>query len=384
VVFLLAFACGCGLVPGHLPKQQRVYVDLHRLVSLHPGAPPLRELDAQIHALADLAGVKEELPPLAVPPPVPLLEPPEIHPPSGGKTTQGPAGLALQASSLLFRAREAGEKHLEALGRELAEARTRKSALRREELVAALEEEMRAEEARAQEPLEKQEDEILRRFRRRLFNLRANLARKDLPAPERERLQAELREAEAEQQAALAGARRKHQERLSAIRGAKAQEIAEALSRYEAQLRAEDDALLKTRQARMEAELAEAAARLERGLPEEGDESPPPHQTRQPSPDTTELSRHLRAHRARAQAAVSASAKALLSELANLRAARSRLWEALLEEVKMALEEIGSEQQVEFVFDPRQAKRLPDFTQKAAAWLKHYWQSPGSPTGSAP
>jgi hypothetical protein len=364
LLMVVVLTAGCGLLPRPASAPRRVYADLDRLAALHPGAEALRQLDEEIKSLASLAGVSLDLPSLAVPPPV---TPPPL--PRAGETPS-----AAQAESFVAQARQAGEKHLEALGRDLAETRERKVAERRRELKAALTQEMKTEEARAQEALWEAEQKVFERFRRRLFNLRTASERKDLPAEESQRLRSQIQQAEAEQQAALEAVRSQHEARLAEIRRARAGKMEEALSRFEAELRAEDEAVIAARRQKMEAELSAAAARLER-KPEEQEKTPAPS----PLPDRAGLERQLRAHRARAEETVGESRQALLSELDNLKAARGRLWEALLEEVRGTLEQIGAEHKVRFVFDSSRTQRLPDFTSQAAEWLMEYWQYSAAP-----
>ncbi len=354
---LLAFACGCGLLPRRATAVRRVYADLPQLLPLHPGFGPLRELDAEIRSLSTLAGVKEELPALPVPPPVeiPLSSPP--HAPGA------------EVGTLVSHAQAAGEEHLQALGQELAEARARKLAPRRAELTAALEEETRAEKAALKESQAAEEDAVFRKFRRQLFNLRENLARKNLPSAEKEKLQAQLRRTETEQETALAEVRRQHQEKLAVAHTEKTTEVEKALAGYEAQLRAEDDALVSLRRKRMQAELAQAASRLQTPPRREETRTAGPPVV----PTTEEITRQLRGQQAAARGAITTSRTALLSQLDKLRAARARLRASLQQEVEAALQDIGTDRGLQFVFDFSEAKSLPDSTADAAAWLKNYW-----------
>jgi hypothetical protein len=59
-----------------------------------------------------------------------------------------------------------------------------------------------------------------------------------------------------------------------------------------------------------------------------------------------------------------------------LRQARQQLGKSLSEEVEAALEEIGVEHSVQFIYDPKEADNLPDYTPQATDWLKQYWQAP--------
>lgn len=362
---LLASACGCGVTPPAVPPT-RAYINVDSLVPLHPGAEALRQLEEEIRSLSSLAGVDQPLPSLSLPPPVSFPQPP------------GPPPTAPEAQSFFSQARQAGEAHLEALGGELAETRARKVALRRTELTAALSQEMKTEEARAQEALWSDEQELFRGFSRRLFNLNVGLARKKLPDKEKEELQKALRQVEAEQEAALAVVRQKSEQNLAALKKQKLQKVEDLLARHEAELRAEDEAVLAEHRSRMEAELSTAAARLQKTPPAQP--APPPPT---PSAESRSLARQLSTHRGRAQAAVTGSKKALLAELEKLKAARARLWNALREEVKAALEEIAADRGLIFIFDPAQAQRLPDYTDRAAAWLKDYWQPPDARTPNA-
>ncbi len=360
-------AGGCGLIPRKKAPPARAYADLDHLASLHPGAKALSELDEEIRSLASLASVKEELPPLALPPPVSAPQPETL-------TETPPNRAAPEARSFVAQARQAGEIHLQSLSRELAETRARKMASRRQEFSADLEEEMSTEQARLQEPLWDAEEEIFQRFRRRLFNLRVSVEREGLPPEEKKRLESELEAVEAERQAALDAVRQESKQRLAAIREEKTRSMEEALARHEAQLLAEDEAILAGRRAQMEKELQAAAARLEleAAAAEEGVMEDTP--AAKAAHDRVQLSRQLRAHRAQAESVVTESREALLSKLRGLKAARARLWEALQEEVKATLEDIGDEHGVTFIFDPDEAKDLPDLTPQAADWLQDYWQ----------
>jgi hypothetical protein len=367
LVLLFTSVCGCGLFPRQ-SAPVRAYVDTSRLLSLHPGIQALKQLDSEFKATADLAGVKEQLQPILPPAPIAL---PAAMAASGGPLTP-PA--AEQARSFLSRAQAAAATHLELLGQELADTRNRKVAQRRKDMLPALEQEMKTEQARLHEPQRQEEQQVFEQYRVALFNLQVNLKRKNLSEKERTSLQNELKEIEAKQDAAVAAVRNKYKEMLANLRAERTQKLEQVLANYEAQLKSEDEAILAEHRAKMQVEFSAAATSLQGSMKE----NKVAVGALPPAPQINNLARQLKQQHAQAEAVVSGSQKALLEKLTNLRDARARLWAALQDEVKSALEEAGADHGVEFVFDRAKAKKSPDYTDKAAEWLKDYWKAPDS------
>jgi len=369
LVLLFTSVCGCGLFPRQ-SAPARAYVDTGRLLSLHPGIQALKQLDSEFKATADLAGVKEQLQPILPPPPIAL---PSAIATSGGPLAPLTPPAAEQARSFLSRAQAAAATHLESLGQELADTRARKLAQRRKDMLPALEQEMKTEQARLHEPQRQEEQKVFEQYRVSLFNLQVNLKRKNLSDKERTSLQSELKEIEAKQDAAVAAVRNKYKEMLANLRAEKTQKLEEVLANCAAQLKSEDEAILAEHRAKMEVEFSAAASSLQGSMKESkaaGEAVPS-------APPPNNLARQLKQQHTQAQAVVSGSQKALLEKLTNLRGARARLWAALQDEVKSALEEVGADHGVEFIFDRSKARKLPDYTDKAAGWLRTYWNPPG-------
>jgi len=368
LVLLFTSVCGCGLFPRQ-SAPVRAYVDTSRLLALHPGIQALKQLDGEFKATADLAGVKEQLQPILPPPPIAL---PTADTARGGPLAPLNPPAAEQARSFLTRAQAAAATHLESLGQELADTRARKLAQRRKDMLPALEQEMKTEQARLHEPQRQEEQKVFEQYRVLLFNLQVNLKGKNLSEKERTSLQSELKETEAKQDAAVAAVRNKYKEMLANLRGEKMLKLEQVLANYEAQLKSEDEAILAEHRVKMEVEFSAAASSLQGSMKE----SKPAGGALPPAPRKNNLARQLKQQHAQAQAVVSGSHKALLEKLTNLRGARARLWAALQDEVKSALEEAGADHGVEFIFERAQAKKLPDYTDKAAGWLKDYWKAP--------
>ena len=379
-MLLLAAAGGCG-TERQATRLTRVYADMNQLVAAHPGLQALRQMDEQIAALATLAGVDEQLPVLTPPPPLVL---PKSAAPQAAQATP-PAVLlppvpAPTEQSFLAQAQHAGETHLAALEQELADSRSRKVALRRSQLLAGLAEEMQQEADRLREPQFTDEQAAYKQFRRQLFNLELSLKSKDLSPEQHQRLQEQLRQTEAQQDAAVAAVRQRYQDELAALRAEKQQRLDAAVAAYEAQLKTEDDQTLQARHSQMAAELSRAQARAAQAAQQAKALLPSPAlAARSQAPAPVQLAKQLRVQRAQVQTTVTESRQALQARLVTLKASRAKLWASLQEDIKAALAEIGASHGVTFVLAPNPSADLPDYTTQACTWLTVYWSQPTVP-----
>jgi hypothetical protein len=359
---LLAAVGGCGLLPGATPPGKRVFVDYSQLALLPPGAPALREMDKEILSLAKLAGVEVTLPPIPVPPPTPM--------PAANSPLGKPGEVVQQAFA--SQAQQVEETHLTALREELAGARARNVERRKQELLAGLKPEMKVAQAQTRESQWQKEDAVFQRHRRALFNLQANLSRPQLTPKQKADFSSLLQAEEAAQANEIAGVRAATREELARVQQGKLEEIDKLLAAYEEELAGQDEALVTARKEKMRQSLEEAASHLAKSpLPEKAGAAPPP------SP--VELGKQITAQRAQAGAIVSESRQALLSRLDALRQARQRLGESLSKDIQAALEEVGGEQNLVFVFDAKEKGKLPNYTPQAKDWLKEYWRAADMP-----
>jgi hypothetical protein len=225
---------------------------------------------------------------------------------------------------------------------------------------------MKVAQAQAKEVQRQKEAEVFQRHRHALFNLRAKLLLPSLTAEEKTRVTSQLQAEEAAQAEAAAGVGQATGAELAQLQQTKMQEIEQLLGAYEQELAAQDEILAADRKAKMQQELETAAARL---TEQAGGEK-----TVSPQPTPAELAQAVAAQKKQAGIMVNESRRELLDKLAELRQARQQLGKSLSEEVQAALEEIGKEQGVIFIYSPEEAKNLPDYTSQATDWLKQYWK----------